>query len=78
MAQRQPSDDRKANRRGAARLAAVQALYQMDTASTKSWPNSKAIGSGRKSKASNICRRKPRSFGTLSAAWSASSASSTR
>ena len=25
-----PKDDRKANRRGAARLAAVQALYQMD------------------------------------------------
>jgi len=31
-AQRQ--DDRKANRRGAARLAAVQALYQMDIAAT--------------------------------------------
>jgi transcription antitermination protein NusB len=31
---RQPSDERKANRRGAARLAAVQALYQMDIAST--------------------------------------------
>jgi N utilization substance protein B len=28
------SDDRKANRRGAARLAAVQALYQMDIAGT--------------------------------------------
>ena len=28
------SDDRKANRRGAARLAAVQALYQMDLAAT--------------------------------------------
>ena len=28
------NDDRKANRRGAARLAAVQALYQMDVAST--------------------------------------------
>ena len=27
-------DPRKANRRGAARLAAVQALYQMDIAST--------------------------------------------
>jgi len=27
-------DDRKANRRGAARLAAVQALYQMDIAGT--------------------------------------------
>jgi N utilization substance protein B len=26
------NDDRKANRRGAARLAAVQALYQMDVA----------------------------------------------
>jgi transcription antitermination protein NusB len=25
-----PKDERKANRRGAARLAAVQALYQMD------------------------------------------------
>ena len=29
-----PKDDRRANRRGAARLAAVQALYQMDLAST--------------------------------------------
>src|ERR1700719_2961402 len=29
-----PKDARKANRRGAARLAAVQALYQMDIAST--------------------------------------------
>jgi N utilization substance protein B len=29
-----PKDDRKANRRGAARLAAVQALYQMDVAGT--------------------------------------------
>ena len=29
-----PKDDRKANRRGAARLAAVQALYQMDIART--------------------------------------------
>ncbi len=28
------SDDRKANKRGAARLAAVQALYQMDIAGT--------------------------------------------
>ena len=28
----QPKGDRKANRRGAARLAAVQALYQMDVA----------------------------------------------
>jgi N utilization substance protein B len=30
----QRSDERKANRRGAARLAAVQALYQMDVAGT--------------------------------------------
>jgi N utilization substance protein B len=29
-----PGEDRKANRRGAARLAAVQALYQMDLAGT--------------------------------------------
>jgi N utilization substance protein B len=29
-----PRDERKANRRGAARLAAVQALYQMDVAGT--------------------------------------------
>jgi N utilization substance protein B len=29
-----PKDERKANRRGAARLAAVQALYQMDLAGT--------------------------------------------
>ena len=32
MARAAPADDRKANRRGAARLAAVQALYQMDIA----------------------------------------------
>jgi N utilization substance protein B len=32
--QRKEKDARKANRRGAARLAAVQALYQMDIAST--------------------------------------------
>jgi N utilization substance protein B len=31
---RSAKDDRKANRRGAARLAAVQALYQMDIAAT--------------------------------------------
>lgn len=31
---RAPQDERKANRRGAARLAAVQALYQMDIAGT--------------------------------------------
>ena len=31
---RAPAEERKANRRGAARLAAVQALYQMDIAST--------------------------------------------
>ena len=30
----EPREDRKANRRGAARLAAVQALYQMDIAGT--------------------------------------------
>jgi len=35
MAKAAPSDDgRRANRRGAARLAAVQALYQMDLAAT--------------------------------------------
>jgi N utilization substance protein B len=34
MARGHPSEERKANRRGAARLAAVQALYQMDIAST--------------------------------------------
>jgi transcription antitermination protein NusB len=32
MAKPSPPDERKANRRGAARLAAVQALYQMDIA----------------------------------------------
>jgi len=31
---REKNDERKANRRGAARLAAVQALYQMDLAGT--------------------------------------------
>jgi N utilization substance protein B len=34
MARGPASDERKANRRGAARLAAVQALYQMDIAAT--------------------------------------------
>jgi N utilization substance protein B len=34
MAGVKTSDDRKANQRGAARLAAVQALYQMDLAGT--------------------------------------------
>ena len=34
MAQPTVSDSRKANKRGAARLAAVQALYQMDLAGT--------------------------------------------
>jgi transcription antitermination protein NusB len=34
IARRAQSDKRKANRRGAARLAAVQALYQMDLAGT--------------------------------------------
>jgi transcription antitermination protein NusB len=34
MARPAPKDDRKANKRGAARLAAVQALYQMDIAGT--------------------------------------------
>ena len=34
MAGAKPDDDRKANQRGAARLAAVQALYQMDLAGT--------------------------------------------
>jgi transcription antitermination protein NusB len=34
MAGARPSDERKANQRGAARLAAVQALYQMDLAGT--------------------------------------------
>jgi len=34
MAAGKPNDTRKANRRGAARLAAVQALYQMDVAGT--------------------------------------------
>jgi len=33
-AARQPKKDRKANKRSAARLAAVQALYQMDVAGT--------------------------------------------
>jgi len=34
MARAEPRDARKANKRGAARLAAVQALYQMDLAGT--------------------------------------------
>ena len=47
-------DARKANRRGAARLAAVQALYQMDIAGTgvtRSSPSSKATGSAARSRA---------------------------
>jgi len=34
MARAAASEPRKANKRGAARLAAVQALYQMDLAGT--------------------------------------------
>ncbi len=34
MAREKPDEERKANRRGAARLSAVQALYQMDIAGT--------------------------------------------
>jgi len=34
MAREKPEEERKANRRGAARLSAVQALYQMDIAGT--------------------------------------------
>jgi N utilization substance protein B len=34
MVRAAPSDKGKANKRGAARLAAVQALYQMDLAAT--------------------------------------------
>src|SRR6185312_2109474 len=37
----QPTEGRRANRRGAARLAAVQALYQMDLAAT---PLSEILG----------------------------------
>ena len=48
---------RPANKRGAARLAAVQALYQMDVAGVgilKSWQNTKHTGSAKKSMARNI------------------------
>ena len=78
----QPNEGRRANRRGAARLAAVQALYQMDLAatpvSTKSWLSSKATGSAARSKARNICRRRPRFSATSSAASSPISAGSIR
>jgi len=72
-------DARKANKRGAARLAAVQALYQMDLAGTglnEISPSSKATGSATRSRARNICRRRRRSSATSSPAWCASSASS--
>ena len=60
-----PNEGRRANRRGAARLAAVQALYQMDLAATplnEAWRNSRATGSAARSRATNICRRRPRIF----------------
>ena len=76
-----PGDARKANKRGAARLAAVQALYQMDIAGTglnDSSRNSSGTGSATKSTAQNICRPKRLSSATSSAAPCASSASSIR
>ena len=71
MAQRRSHDkgERKANRRGAARLAAVQALYQMDIAGTglqrDPGRSSKVIGSAARSRASSICRRKRAFFRDL-------------
>jgi hypothetical protein len=60
MPRNAPAKD-KANRRGAARLAAVQALYQMDLAGTG---------------LNDICRPKPPSSAILCPAWCASSARS--
>ena len=74
----QPNEGRRANRRGAARLAAVQALYQMDLAGDAAqrgrWRNSRATGSAARSRATNICRRRPLISAMSSAAWSTSSA----
>ena len=78
---RTTKEARKANKRGAARLAAVQALYQMDLAATglnEIWRNSRATGSAARSRARNIGRPRPRISATSSAAWCASKASSTR
>ena len=75
---RDEKDARKANKRGAARLAAVQALYQMDLAGTglnEISPSSKATGSAAKSKARNICLPRRPSSVTSSLAWFANSAS---
>ena len=75
---RDDKDARKANKRGAARLAAVQALYQMDLAGTglnEILPNSKATGSAAKSRVRNICRPKRHSFAILFLAWSTNSES---
>ena len=62
----QPNEGRRANRRGAARLAAVQALYQMDLAGDAAQrdpgASSRATGSAARSRATNICRRRPRYF----------------
>ncbi len=55
----EPKQDRKANRRGAARLAAVQALYQMDIAGTDLsdiLAELKVIASAARSMATSICR----------------------
>ena len=76
-----PREDRKANRRGAARLAAVQALYQMDIAAT---PLNDILAEfeshwiGREVEGSQYLPPKPRSSAASCAACSTISASSTR
>ena len=72
-------DARKANKRGAARLAAVQALYQMDLAGTglnEILAEFESYWLGREVRARNICRPRRRSSAISSPAWCASSASS--
>lgn len=73
--------DKKANRRGAARLAAVQALYQMDIGGAgindifaefeSHWLGNEVEGD------TYICRPRPRSFRTWSPAWCATRPGST-
>ena len=67
-------------RRGAARrgAGALPDGHRAAPGSTTSSPSSRAIGSAARSKATNICRRKPRSSATSSPAWCATRPSSIR
>ena len=73
-----PGQESQPARRGAARrgAGAVSDGHRAAPASTTSSPSSRAIGSAARSKATNICRPKPRSSATSCPAWCATRPSS--